>query len=157
MNLQPVLAELDDRERIYVECRLKGMTGMASLVASGLGTKHSVGNIEKRPAIALAISEGKRLAAEEVGFTRRKAHEMLMDAYNNSSTAAEQIQAVRELVKLHGVAAPTEVKHKHEHAHSLDITKLSDDELLRMAEGGKIIEGELAPPAELPAPQEAAA
>lgn len=72
--------------------------------------------------------------ADEVGFGRKDAHDMYMDAYQNAETATEQIAAVNALVKLHGLEAPKQVEVKHNHQVDGEIRYLPTEELMKLAD-----------------------
>ena len=99
--------------------------------------------MEKRPHVMEAIVAATQIFAEEVGFTRREAHDMLMQAFRNADTSMEQITAVRELIKLHGIAAPVKVEHEHTHTHELQLENMPLKELIQLANQGNLtLEGE---------------
>lgn len=77
--------------------------------------------------------ERMQQTAEEVDFSRKEAHQMYMDAYQNADTAMEQIAAVNAMVKLHGLEKPKQLEIKHEHTHSGQIEHLSTEELMRLS------------------------
>jgi hypothetical protein len=73
-----------------------------------------------------------------------------MDAHRNSATATEQVFAIKELIRLHGVAAPEVKELRHQVTGSVkheEVKRLSDTELLKLAqlpsaELPNVIEGE---------------
>lgn len=135
-QLAPYLEPLTEPQRLYVASRLKGMSKVASAVAAGYAMAESNGNkVELSEAVREAIRVGREALAQEVMFDRRKAHDMLMDAHRNAETATEQILAVREMIKLHGVAAPEvkELRHQVSGSVKQEVQKLSDADLLRLA------------------------
>jgi phage terminase small subunit len=144
-ELAAFLEPLTERQRIYVESRLRGLSKMASATAAGISNpKHNAYQFEKRPAVREAIRAGMEALATEVMFTRKKAHDMLMDAHRNAASTTEQVFAIKELIKLHGVAAPEVKELRHQVTGSLkheEVRQLSDTELLKLAQ---------LPPSELP-------
>jgi len=140
MTLALSLAELTPRERIFVQSRLEGMTQIASAAAAGYPTPRVDGSrTEKKDKVQAAIIAGMQETAEEVGFTRKDAHDMLYQAWQNAATAAEQIQAVKEMIALHGLAAPKqlEVAHKHDHSGTVNLERLETAELMKIADMGQ--------------------
>lgn len=132
MSLAQALEPLTEQQRIYVEQRLMGLGKIAAATAAGYSVPNKVtASIESSPAVQAALAAGKADTLKLVKFTRKHAHDMLMDAYRCSTTAAEQVQAVKELVKLHGIAEPQEVKHTHLHTHEMQ--GLGDAELMKLA------------------------
>lgn len=121
-------------ERGYVEGRLQGLSQVASAVAAGCKTPRSDANrLEKNPKVQAALVDRMQKIADEVDFSRKEAHDMYMDAYQNADTAMEQIAAVNAMVKLHGLEKPKQFEIKHEHTHSGQIEHLSTDELIKLA------------------------
>ena len=134
-NLASSLAELNPRERIYVKSRLEGLSQVASAVAAGYANpKNNAVRLEKKDKIQKALIGAMEEIAEEVGFTRKEAHDMLMSAYQNAATAAEQISAVKEMINLHGLAVPKQVEHKHEHTGQVSLERMETRELLKLAD-----------------------
>ena len=134
-NLAKSLLKLRPKERIYVQSRLEGLTQVASAAAAGYANpKQNAHRLEKQENIQKAMVEAMDEIAEEVGFTRKEAHDMLMSAYQNAATAAEQISAVKEMINLHGLAAPKQVEHKHEHAGQVSLERMETQELLKLAD-----------------------
>ena len=143
-NLESSLQELSPKERIYVQSRLAGMTQVASAAAGGWAhPKNKASSIEKRPHVQAAIVAACQDLAEEVQFGRKEAHEMLMSAYHNAATATEQVAAVRELINLHGIAAPKKVEHEHTHKGTVSLERMETEELMKLAEMDDLtLEGE---------------
>lgn len=149
MDLSPAVDGLTERERIFVEGILRGLTQIAAAQAAGYANaKNAAHDLAREPKIKAAIAKGREISIQATGVTREKLTDMLMSAYMNAETAAEQIMAVRELGKLHGLyaAQKVEVGHTHElkNPNEKDIRTLSSAELLRLArlKGGDIFEGE---------------
>jgi phage terminase small subunit len=135
MNNAQILAALPPKERIYVESRLAGMTQVASAAAAGYAIPKNKGNeLEKRERVQKALTQIMGNIAEEVGFTRKDAHDMLMQAYTNAATAAEQIQAIKEMINLHGLALPKQVEVKHEHTGTVSLERMETRELMKLAD-----------------------
>ena len=143
-NLASSLVKLNPKERIYVQSRLDGLSQVASAAAAGYAHPKSRGNeLEKKEHIQAAMMVAMQETAEEVGFTRREAHDMLMNAYQNAATAAEQIQAVKEMIALHGLAVPKTLEIKHEHTGTVNLERMETSELMKLADmQDLILEGE---------------
>ncbi len=133
-DLASCFRDLNQKERIYVESRLAGMSQVASGRAAGIANpEKEASKWEKKPHVQAAIIAATEIFAQEVGFTRKDAHDMLMQAYYNADTAGEQIAAVRELIKLHGVAAPEKIEHEHTHKHEMQLEHMPLKELMKLA------------------------
>jgi len=143
-KLASSLAKLNPKERIYVQSRLEGLTQIASASAAGYAHPKTRGNeLEKKDHIQAAIISAMQETAEEVGFTRREAHDMLMSAYQNAATAAEQIQAVKEMIALHGLAVPKQIEVKHQHQGTVSLERMETSELMKLADmEDLVLEGE---------------
>ncbi len=98
------------KQRIYIDCRLNGMSKKASASAAGARDGE---RFEASDNVRAALVERMQATADEVDFGRKDAHEMYMDAYRNAETATEQIAAVSAMVKLHGLEKPKVIEHKH--------------------------------------------
>lgn len=143
-SLASSLLKLTPKERIYVESRLAGLTQIASASAAGVASPNAhATEWEAKPQIQAAMLMAMQETAEEVGFTRKEAHEMLMSAYNNAATAAEQIQAVKEMISLHGIAEARKIEIKHEHTGVVSLERMETKELMKLAGlESLILEGE---------------
>lgn len=142
-NLASSLRDLSAKERIYVQCRLDGLTQLAAASAAGFANPKIGSELEKKPRVQAALLAAMEQVAEEIGFSRKEAHDMLMNAYQNAATAAEQIQAVKEMINLHGIAAPKQVEHKHEHTGTVSLERMETHELMKLADMEDLaIEGE---------------
>lgn len=148
MDLGPAFQGLDDRDRIYVESRLRGMSQVAAAAAAGLAPA-SAKKFEQRPHIKDALEHGRQISAVETGITRLRISDMLMDAYRSATSAAEMVMAARELGRLHGLYAPQKVELDHTHKLAQvkseeDIRRLPTAELLKLvnARGQDVIDGQ---------------
>ena len=143
-TLASSLAKLNPKERIYVQSRLEGLTQIASAAAAGYAQPRVRGNeLEKREHIQAAMLTAMQETAEEVGFTRKEAHDMLMAAYQNAATAAEQIQAVKEMINLHGLAVPKKIEVDHKHSGAVSLERMETHELMKLADmEDLVLEGE---------------
>jgi hypothetical protein len=136
-QLSPYLEPLTEMQRIFVTCKLKGMTDTAAGTAAGVAnpTKNS-SRMMKSAAVQEAIKAGVDIAAREIMFSRKEAHDMLMDAHRNAANTTEQVLAIREMIKLHGIAAPEVKQIEHKHAGRIEhapVAELSDADLFKLA------------------------
>lgn len=134
MTVPSSYLKLTRMQRAYVDARLQGLTQVASATAAGCATPKNDGTrLEKNEDVQAAMVDMMSKTAEEVGFSRKEAHDMYMEAYQNAETATEQIAAVNAMVKLHGLEKPKQLEVKHEHVHSGQIEHLPTEELMRLA------------------------
>ncbi len=133
--------KLTTKQRIYVDARLSGLSKTASAASAGSKRYEPFENSET---VRQAMVDMMQRGAEEVGFTRKDAHDMYMEAYQNAETAMEQVAAVNAMVKLHGLEAPKQVDVKHSHEHTGSVELLPTEELLKLAdmESSLTLEGE---------------
>ena len=127
---------LTTRERVYIDGRLSGLSQVASAAAAGVAhPRQDASAFDKRPQVQKEMVRRMAKVADEVDFSRKEAHDMLMAAYINADTATEQIAAVREMIKLHGIAEPTQVEYKHTHGGNVNmqLERMEMDELMKVA------------------------
>lgn len=129
-NLPTSYIKLTSKQRIYVDGILSGLTKKAACAAAG-GSKPDV--FEESQNVRDALADMMAKGAEEVGFSRKEAHDMYMEAYRSAETAMEQIAAVNAMVKLHGLEAPKKVEVEHTHSHSGELELLPTAELMKLA------------------------
>lgn len=126
--------KLTPKERIFVESRLSGMSQVASAAAAGYGDPTSAcTKVERQPNVQAALLAAMEHTAEEVGFSRKEAHEMLMGAYMGAATAAEQIQAVKEMINLHGLAVPKKIEVDHKVTGRVSLERMETAQLVKLA------------------------
>jgi hypothetical protein len=145
MSLPSSYSELTRQQRLYVDGRLSGLSQVAAASAAGCGTPRKDGHrLEKNEVVQKAMLDMMQRTADEVGFGRKEAHDMYMDAYMNAETAMEQIAAVNALVKLHGLEAPKKVEIEHTHDHNHELRFLPTEELMKLAgmDQKLVLEGE---------------
>ena len=145
MSLPSSYRDLTRKEQLYVDSRLAGMTQIASASAAGYqNPKTDCSRVDKKPHVQQALLDMMSKTAEEVGFGRKEAHDMYMDAYQNAETAMEQIAAVNALVKLHGLEMPKQLEIQHNHQVDGEIRYLPIDELMKLADmkSDLVLEGE---------------
>jgi hypothetical protein len=137
--------KLTRMERLYVDGRLAGLTQIASAAAAGAAHPRVDGHsMEKKDHVQKALIARIEKVAEEVDFSRKEAHTMYLDAYENAETATEQIAAVNAMVKLHGLEKAKEVVIQHNHNHTGQIEHMPTAELMKLAgmEEQLVLEGE---------------
>lgn len=145
MSLPSSYLKLTRKEQMYVDARLSGLGKVASAAAAGYASPNNESaRLEVKEHIQAALVAMMEKTAEEVGFTRKDAHDMYMDAYQNAETATEQIAAVNAMVKLHGLEAPKQVEVKHDHQVQGEIRYLPTEELMKLAdmEQDLVLDGE---------------
>ena len=80
---------------------------------------------------------------EEINFTRTDAHVMLLEAHRKSVSTTEELLCIKEMINLHGLAAPkVQINKNHninEEVTRGDFSKITDAELMKMS-GGRLID-----------------
>jgi phage terminase small subunit len=141
-DLASSLLKLSPQKRLYVQARLDGCNITAAAMAAGTDKKNG-SRMEKDPEVQAAMVAAMTELAEDVQFSRKDAHEMLLSAYQNAATAAEQIAAVREMINLHGLAVPKKLEVEHNHKHSGQLEFMPTEELMKLAQMDDLtLEGE---------------
>jgi len=123
--------KLTTKQRVYVDCRLDGMTQLASASAAGASSPQ---RYEENETVQAAMIERMQATADAVDFSRREAHDMYMDAHRNAETATEQIAAISAMVKLHGLEKPKVIEVKHDHNVTGQLEFMGTDELMKLAD-----------------------
>ena len=141
MDLTPALADLTDKQRLYVQARLEGSSPeLAARRAGSEVPKKDWRLYEIHPKVQAALQKGREISMQQCGVTRERVSEMLQEAYRNAATAMEQIAAAKELGKLWGVyeAAKVQVEHRLGNVKSeqeLRALSVADLEALTAIEG----------------------
>lgn len=131
MGFQP--GELNSQQEKFVHLVVSGMPPGAAAVAVGMPAAAG-GGLMGRDIIKKAIEFFRNRNREKLDFTIETAHTMLMEAWTNSKDATEQVAVVRELVKLHGVAAPPKVQKVDINIQGpRQLERASDEDLLQAA------------------------
>lgn len=145
MSLPSSYRDLTRKEQLYIDGRLQGLSKIASTAAAGYANpKTECARVDAKEHVQQALIDMMQRNAEEIGFGRKEAHDMYMDAYMNSETAMEQIAAVNALVKLHGLEAPKKIEVDHNIQVDGEIRYLPTDELMKLADmrSDLVLEGE---------------
>lgn len=139
---------LSEQEFKYVQARATGLNKTASARLAGYANPKDCGDVEDRPHVLAALRLEQAAYAQQSSISRQKVIDGIITAIDQAVIAADpmaQIAGWRELAKICGYYAP-EVK---EVKLSTDAQKLlhkfesmSDEQLLELASGGNVIEGE---------------
>lgn len=139
----PALDGLTDRERLFVEARLKGMSKTAACAAAGVN-KTDATTIDTLPHVARALKAGREQSVKDTQVTRERLVEMFLEAYRSAETATEMVAATRELGRLlgHYEAQKVAVTHELKQVRADQLKTLTVAELERLARGEGVLEGE---------------
>ena len=160
MDLAPIVANLSEKQRLYVQARLTGMTPLIAARSVGARVPEKTWRLfEHAPAVREALEKGRALSAKEAGITRQQISDMLVEAYRSATTAGEMVMAARELGKLHGLyeAQKLEVNHKLERVkteHELRTLTVEELEQLVSKAPDDFIDAEYAEVPRLESPSE---
>lgn len=125
--------QLTGQQEKFVHLVVSGMTAGAAAVAIGMEPAKGK-DLLADPTIEAAVNYFRERNREKLDFSIETAHTMLMEAWSNSANSTEQVAVVRELIKLHGIAAAPkaqEVNVKVVTAKQLE--RASDAQLLEAA------------------------
>lgn len=124
---------LTGQQEKFVHFVVSGMANGAAAVAVGASASTGAKWVAL-PVIAAAIEYFRSKNREKLDFTIETAHSMLMEAWSNCKDATEQVAVVREMVKLHGVAAPPKPQDVNINiTNPKQVERASDAKLLEMA------------------------
>lgn len=125
--------DLTAQQEKFVHLIVSGMPPKAAAVAVGLAVA-AAGGLLGKPVIQAAIHYFRDKNREKLDFTIETAHSMLMEAWTNSKDATEQVAVVRELVKLHGVAAAPKAQDVNININNpRQVERAPDEKLIEMA------------------------
>ncbi len=132
------ISSLTSQEESYVQLRARNVNPTAAARSAGYRQPAiAVADLAENPDVQRAIAyfrEQSRQAAIDAGaieFTRNDATAMLMEAHAKSATATEEVTALRELIKLHGLNTPETIEVNFTRKDQLE--EASDEELLKLA------------------------
>jgi hypothetical protein len=139
---------LTEKQVAYIENRAFGMNKQDSAVVAGYSdAAKEAHRLEQLPAISEALAAERARNARMAGVSRQDVIDGMKEAIEQAKLLAEpmaQIAGWREIAKMLGFYAP-EVKEFRltgsQEAKVKEMQRLTDDELLRLAEG-EVIEGE---------------
>ena len=142
--LVPVDKPLTTQQREFVKHWAAGDSIPNAMARAGYNDQPSYGyRMAKMPNILALYNEEKRLYEEASQMTRKRVMDMLVDAYDMAklmSEPASMVSAAREVGKMCGYFT---VQHKVEVSVPGNVlidrmNRLSDEELLRLIEGGDL-------------------
>lgn len=136
-NVETLLDQLTDQQRLYAEARMSGMVPLEAAKAAGYSHAsvkwHS---LEKHPKISPLIRLMNERGIERYDLSRDDVISGFMDAVNAAGNSTELVAAWREIGKLLGHYAPDriEVKHQVENMTLNKLEAMSEEELAKLAD-----------------------
>lgn len=127
---------LTEQERTLVVSLARGMTLAQAARLAGYTQTTSAKKALERPHVASALGAMRNSLLASLGnaVTRENLTLMLFEAHRNAATATEQIAAIREIGKMHGLYEPErKVVDAHISGAVQHIRQLDDAELVRLA------------------------
>lgn len=141
----------DDTPRFVAALATKPLTAqereLVTLVAQGIKPSTAASRVGMSPSTALEKLRQPHIATvmahlrenqmQTLGFevNRDWLTLKLLEAHAKSGSATEEIAALREIGKVHGLYAPEAAVVRHEHVHDIkQLEHLSDEELVRKAQ-----------------------
>lgn len=134
-----VKAKLAPQKEMILAYMLGGLSMGHALRASGV-TGLSIAKLEKDEAFMLYVQYFAERHIESIQFTIDDAHEMLINTHRKSISATEELNTIKEMIALHGLAAPKKQVNINEHHvfRESEMKVLSDKELTKLAGTGSV-------------------
>lgn len=140
------LADLSEKQRAYVECRLQGMTKLASGRAAGYAQPEvNAYRVERHPAVAAALRKAAEATAERVDLKREDIVRGMQDAIHSAATATELVAAWREIGKLVGAYEPAKVdlNVRLDQMTVAQLQRMPTEQLIELSKGdGYLVQGD---------------
>lgn len=136
-----IWANLNSRQRIYVESRAAGMRKVESARVAGYSHPNvDCSRLEKLPAVKRAIQLAVMPAVRDAELSRKDVLEGFMDAVRAAGTSAELTQAWREIGRVIGAYEPdkVEVNVKIEDLTQQKLQSMSTSELIELTKQGDV-------------------
>lgn len=131
----PILQRLTSQEVKFVTFIVRGLTPVAAGKQVGL-TPTKANEMLAQENVQTALTAARERVEQHIGFavTRDNLTLMLLEAHSKAGTAMEEIAAVREIGKMHGLYEPTKSIVEHKQITRADqLRNLSDAELAKLA------------------------
>lgn len=136
-DIETMLSELTDMQRLFAEARLHGLSPLDSAKAAGMSHPNvQAYAYEKHPKIAPIIHMASSQSMERYQLSRDDVVSGFMDAVNAAGSSTELTAAWREIGKMLGHYAPEQ----HEHRVAVEnmtlnrLETMSDRDLAELAE-----------------------
>ena len=141
------ITPLTAQQEQFVLYVLRGFTPSQAAKAAGYKSYNQSGSsLMKMDKIQAILGHLRSEELDNIKVTRDKLTIMLFEAHRKSATATEEITAVRELGKMHGLYEPEKVQTQSMHYHKVEqLERLDDSELVKLAGADDIA---LPPPTE---------
>lgn len=134
-GLQIALESLTAREAIYVDSRCGGTPPFTAAKVAGYSDPSTKSKqLETDSRIRMAVEYTLRCRTHEYEYTRDDILQGFRDAIGCAASAMEMIAGWREIAKLTGAYAPTQVDVQHTHRKE-EIGAMSDNDLAALAAG----------------------
>lgn len=127
---------LTAQERQLVKLVCEGIKPSVAAARVGMATSTAFEKL-KQPHVAAAIAHIRETQTQALGFevNRDWLTLKLIEAHAKAGSATEEIAALREIGKVHGLYAPEATTVRHEHVHDIrQLEHLSDEELIKRAQ-----------------------
>jgi len=140
-----LLEDLTDKQRAYVEARLRGATVLEAGAEAGYTmTENNLRtHLERNPKIKVILREANRVAAAKLSLTREDVLQGFLDAVEAAGSSQDLTAAWREIGRVLGVYEPTKVEVDVNAMTQAQLQELSTQDLAALAGAhGLFIEGE---------------
>jgi len=141
------ITPLTAQQEQFVLYALRGLTPSQAAKAAGYKSHaHSGRSLMAQEKIQALLGHLRSEELDNIKVTRDKLTIMLFEAHRKSATSTEEIAAVRELGKMHGLYEPEKVQTQSLHLHKVEqLERLDDAELVKLAGADDFV---LPPPTE---------
>lgn len=136
---------LTDKQKKYVEFRLKGMSKVTAMKHAGYqDVERNAGRLETQPHIREALEKGWRKQEKMADMSKKKVLDGIMEAIEQAKMLADpsaQISGWREIAKMCGYYEPNRLQVEVSIAAKRIFSQyesLSDEELLKLADSSTI-------------------
>lgn len=125
------------QEQRFVMFCMKGLQPVAAARAAGYTAELAGPSLLRQKRIRQAMQNVTQYELYDTRVTRERLTHMLFEAHSHAATATEEINAIRELGKMHGTYEATKVEHKVDLEAKItnvrQLEQLSDAELAQLA------------------------
>jgi len=154
------ITPLTAQQEQFVLYILRGMAPTQAARGAGYKSPSSTaGQLMQMDKIQAVLAHLRSEEMDSIKVTRDQLTLMLFEAHRKSATATEEITAVRELGKMHGLYEPDKVQTQNLHLHKVEqLERMDEDDLVKLAGADDFhlppAENHLPPPdAQLPSPE----
>lgn len=136
-DLEASFKVLTDKQRVYVDGRLAGLTPYASCKAAGYEQAESQAyRLERTPRVRDALDAASKVARVSLDMSRDDVLEGLMESLQMCANATEMTNVWKEIGKIIGAYQPLKIEHTHNIGDYTNnqLMKMSNKDLVNMVD-----------------------